>query len=187
MTTLGYGRVGSVPLVSNATSNAKGGRQWGLLDGRTVEPARSSQRRTGFAGGAAATRRSIEPATGEELGRVGRRDADDVARPRRRASEAQRAWATTGYQERAAILRRAGDLFKEHADEIQGWIVRETGAIPPKAQLETWFAASTCYEAAGAALAPLRRAAPDARPRPEHVAARCRSAWSASSRRSTSR
>ena len=31
----------------------------------------------------------------------------------------------------------------------RAWIVRETGAIPPKAQLETWFAASTCYESSG--------------------------------------
>ncbi len=34
------------------------------------------------------------------------------------------------YQERAAILRKAGDLWNEHAEEIQGWIMRETGADP---------------------------------------------------------
>jgi benzaldehyde dehydrogenase (NAD) len=88
----------------------------------------------------------IEPATGDKLGSVGAASPEDVARAAKRASEAQPAWAATGYQERAAVLRRAGDLFNEHADEIQGWIVRETGAIPPKAQLENWFAASTCYE-----------------------------------------
>lgn len=91
----------------------------------------------------------VEPATGEELGRVGSANADDVTRAARRASEAQSAWAATGYQERAATLRRAGALFEEHGEEIQGWIVRESGGIPPKAQLETWFAASTCFEAAG--------------------------------------
>jgi benzaldehyde dehydrogenase (NAD) len=91
----------------------------------------------------------IEPATGERLGALSRGTADDVARAARRAAEAQRGWAATPYQERASILRKAGDLFTEHAEEIQGWIVRETGAIPPKAQLETWFAASTCYESAG--------------------------------------
>jgi benzaldehyde dehydrogenase (NAD) len=91
----------------------------------------------------------VEPATGGELGRMGLAGADDVTRAAARASEAQRGWAAAMYQERAAILRRAGDLFTEHGEEIQDWIVRETGAIPPKAQLETWFAASTCYEAAG--------------------------------------
>ncbi|MFL5798212.1 MAG: benzaldehyde dehydrogenase [Actinomycetota bacterium] len=91
----------------------------------------------------------VEPATGEELGRVGRAGPTDVARAAARAVEAQRSWGGAMYQDRAAALRRAGDLFTEHGDEIQDWIVRETGAIPPKAQLETWFAASTCHEAAG--------------------------------------
>ncbi len=91
----------------------------------------------------------VEPATGDELGRLGLSTPQDVARAAARAGEAQRPWAATMYQERAAVLRRAGALFEEHADEIQDWIVRETGAIPPKAQLEIWFAASSCYEAAG--------------------------------------
>ncbi len=103
----------------------------------------------GWVAGAGGDRAVIEPATGEELGRIGLANADDVARASARASEAQRPWAATGYLERAATLRRAGQLFEEHAEEIQGWIVRETGAIPPKGQLETWFAATTCYEAAG--------------------------------------
>ena len=69
--------------------------------------------------------------------------------PRPAPSEAQRAWADTMYQERAAILRKAGDLWNQHSEEVVGWIVRETGAIPPKGELEMWFAASTCYESAG--------------------------------------
>jgi len=90
----------------------------------------------------------VEPATGKEIGRHGRATADDVSRAAARAAEAQPGWAATGYQERAAVLRRAAQLFEEHAEEIQGWIVPETGAIPPKAQLETWFASSTCHESA---------------------------------------
>jgi len=90
----------------------------------------------------------IEPATGKEIGRLGRATAADVSRAASRAADAQRGWAATGYQERAGVLRRAAQLFEEHAEEIQGWIVPETGAIPPKAQLETWFASSTCYESA---------------------------------------
>jgi benzaldehyde dehydrogenase (NAD) len=91
----------------------------------------------------------VEPATGNELGRLGRATVDDVARAAARSAEAQRAWANSMYQERAAILRKAGDLWNEHAAEVEGWIVRESGAIPPKGQLEVWFAASSCYEAAG--------------------------------------
>jgi len=91
----------------------------------------------------------IEPATGEELGRLGSANTEDVARAAARATEAQRSWAAADYQERAAVLRRAGALFEEHGEEIQGWIVRESGSIPPKAGLENWFAASACFEAAG--------------------------------------
>jgi benzaldehyde dehydrogenase (NAD) len=103
----------------------------------------------GWASGGAGDYPVVEPATGDELGRMGRASAEDVGRAASRASEAQRPWASAMYQERAAVLRRAGDLFTEQGKEIQDWIVRETGAIPPKAELETWFAASTCYEAAG--------------------------------------
>jgi benzaldehyde dehydrogenase (NAD) len=91
----------------------------------------------------------VEPATGNELGRLGVATVDDVARAAARGAEAQRAWADTMYQDRAAILRRAGDLWKEHVEEVVGWIVRESGAIPPKGELEVWFAASSCYESAG--------------------------------------
>ncbi|MEQ7009169.1 benzaldehyde dehydrogenase [Actinopolymorpha sp. B17G11] len=89
----------------------------------------------------------VEPATGEELGQVGRADAGDVATACARAAEAQRAWAATGFQERAAVLRRAGALWDQHKEEIQGWIIRETGSIPPKAELETHIATQESYEA----------------------------------------
>jgi benzaldehyde dehydrogenase (NAD) len=118
----------------------------GLLDAGTWSGQVFS---SGWVPGGAGDHPVVEPATGDELGRIGAASAEDVSRAASKASEAQPAWANAMYQERAAVLRRAGDLFTEHAEEIQGWIVRETGAIPPKAELETWFAASTCYEAAG--------------------------------------
>ncbi len=93
----------------------------------------------------------VEPATGAEIGRTGVGNADDVTRATKEAAAAQRAWADTSFEERAAVLRRAGLLFEEHAAEIEGWIVRETGAIPPKAQLETHIAAQECFEASALA------------------------------------
>jgi benzaldehyde dehydrogenase (NAD) len=96
----------------------------------------------------------MEPATGGELGRLGTATPDDVAHAGARAAEAQRGWAATPYEQRAAVLRRAGDLWNEHAEEVQGWIIREAGSIPPKAGLETWFAGNACYEAAGLASLP---------------------------------
>jgi benzaldehyde dehydrogenase (NAD) len=117
-----------------------------LLDGATAWSGRIFQ--GGWVPGGGGEIPDVEPATGEELARVGVADVDDVARAAGRAAEAQPRWAGTDYQERAAVLRRAAALFQEHAEEIQGWIVRETGSIPPKGQLETWFAASACWEAA---------------------------------------
>ena len=59
-----------------------------------------------------------EPATGNEIGRIGRADADDVARATERAARAQRDWAATSFEERAAVLRRAGTLFERYAADI---------------------------------------------------------------------
>lgn len=89
----------------------------------------------------------LEPATGAELAVIGVASAEDVASAAARAAEAQRSWAKTTPEERAAVLRRAGLLWQEHAAEIEEWIVRESGAIPAKAQLETHIAANVCFEA----------------------------------------
>jgi benzaldehyde dehydrogenase (NAD) len=88
------------------------------------------------------------PGSGEALGIVGSATTDDVARAAKEAADAQRDWAARPPSERAAVLRRAGDLWTQHAEEIQSWIVRESGSIPPKAGLETQIAADECYEAA---------------------------------------
>ncbi|GJI93946.1 benzaldehyde dehydrogenase [Duganella caerulea] len=89
-----------------------------------------------------------EPATGEQLGRTGLADADDVARSATQARAAQAAWAASDYKERAAIFRRAAAVIAEHHDELATWIVRETGAIRPKADLELREASAHLQEAA---------------------------------------
>lgn len=89
----------------------------------------------------------IEPATGQPLGLIGVASTADVARAASAAAAAQHDWAKRPPHERSAVLRRAGLLFEERAAEIENWIVRETGAIPPKAQLETRIAAQECFEA----------------------------------------
>jgi benzaldehyde dehydrogenase (NAD) len=110
----------------------------------------------------------VEPATGTELGTMGNADAEDVAEAGAAAAEAQKEWAAQPHTVRAAVLRKAGDLWAEHADEIRDWNVREVGAIPPMADFAMHVAAEEC--------------SPGCRWR-----ARCRPAWSRSSRRSTSR
>lgn len=96
----------------------------------------------------------VEPATGEELGSTGRASVADVAVASSLGRSAQVEWARAPFSERAAVLRRAGHLFEEHADEISEWNMRETGAIGPKSGLEVHIAAQECYEAASLASHP---------------------------------
>ncbi|GAB2966865.1 benzaldehyde dehydrogenase [Amycolatopsis acidiphila] len=107
----------------------------------------------------------IEPATGAELGRVGLATPADLTRSATLAAEAQREWAATPFQERAAILRRAGDLWQEHADELRTWLVREAGSIPGKADFELHVAAQECYEAAALPSHPTGELLPSEAPR----------------------
>ena len=107
----------------------------------------------------------VEPATGNELGRTGIAGPADVARACESAAAAQPAWAATNFEERAAILRRAGALVEEHAAEIESWVVREAGSVPGKAQVETHVAAQECYEAAGLPSHPYGELLPSAQPR----------------------
>lgn len=114
---------------------------------------------------AAGSKAVTEPATGDELGSVGLAGPADIDRAVRRAAEAQPGWAATNFEERAAVLRRAGTLWEEHAKEVEDWLVREAGSIPPKAQVETHVAAQECYEAAALASHTLGQILPTARPR----------------------
>lgn len=92
---------------------------------------------------------AVEPATGAELAQVGGASPADVAKAAERAADAQRDWARVPYDQRARVLRRAGQLFVEHADELNDWIVREPGALRPFAEFQTLAVASEeCWEAA---------------------------------------
>src|SRR5215469_9331171 len=90
----------------------------------------------------------IEPATGAELGRTGIASPADVTAATAEAAAAQPGWAATPYTERAALLRRAGDIWNARASEIEQWSIREGGKIPPAAQFETHVATEEVYEAA---------------------------------------
>jgi benzaldehyde dehydrogenase (NAD) len=115
---------------------------------------------TGWREAHGGTRSVMEPATGKSLGSVGLADETDVTEAAASAARAQREWAETPFQERAAVLRRAGELFQSKADDIQWWLVRETGSIPPKAGLEIHVAAQECFEAAALPSQPYGRLLP---------------------------
>lgn len=90
----------------------------------------------------------IEPATGRVLARLPLAGVDQVNRSATLASQSQRAWARTTPAERADVLRRAAGLWQEHRDEIVDWLIRESGSVRAKAELEVDFVAQVCHEAA---------------------------------------
>lgn len=96
----------------------------------------------------------ISPATGEELAVVGLADASDVGRAATNAARAQKQWAALPHPERAAVLRRAGQLWEQHAAEIAEWNVREVGAVPAFAGFALHVTAAETYEAASLPSAP---------------------------------
>lgn len=96
--------------------------------------------------GSGALREVVNPATGAPLGTVRTADAGQVRAGALCAAESQKAWAALAPAERAAVLRRAGDLFAERAQEVENWLVRETGSTRPKAALEAGAAAALCWE-----------------------------------------
>jgi benzaldehyde dehydrogenase (NAD) len=96
----------------------------------------------------------VSPSTGETLGRSGLATEADVHKAAAMAADAQRDWAALPYLERAAVLRRAGDLWHANAEEITGWLMREAGAIGPFGGFQVMTSAEECYEAAALASAP---------------------------------
>jgi benzaldehyde dehydrogenase (NAD) len=104
--------------------------------------------------GSGGTQDVIEPATGNSLGRVGLATPEDVATAGERAAAAQRAWAATPHNERAAVLTRAAGLLARHTDEIRDWIVRESGSTRAKGELEVNVGIGELTEAAALAGAP---------------------------------
>jgi benzaldehyde dehydrogenase (NAD) len=106
-----------------------------------------------------------EPATGSVLSQIGAANADDVGKAAEHAYEAQRQWAATPHMERAAVLRRAAQLWTEHGDEISWWNVREVGAIPPMAGFALHVAEQECYEASALPSRALGELLPSEQPR----------------------
>jgi benzaldehyde dehydrogenase (NAD) len=90
---------------------------------------------------------AVEPSTGNVIAPLGNADPLDVHQAAERAVEAQRAWAAAPFEERARVLRRAGEVLEANADEIKGWLARESGAIQPFGDFQVHTSAQECYEA----------------------------------------
>ncbi len=95
---------------------------------------------------------SVDPSTGQEIGRAPLMDASDVEAAVRRARAAQPAWAGVSYRERGRYILRARELVLAQLEQIAKLISRETGKpvteaiameIVPTLDLMQYFAANT--------------------------------------------
>ena len=102
----------------------------------------------GWKTGGAGTIPVTEKATGAEMGSIGCASAADVSAAAAIAADAQRAWAATPGPQRGDVLREVARLLEVHKEEIAVQIVRETGSIRPKGQLEVKLAIREILEAA---------------------------------------
>ena len=105
-----------------------------------------------------------EPATGRPLLTIRWSTVDDVREATARARVAQAAWAETSYQERAAVLRRAADLYEAHRPEFGTWTQRETGAHRNKMHHEANFTAQELLNASTLPSRPHGSLLPSAQP-----------------------
>ena len=90
----------------------------------------------------------IDKATGQALSSLSRATAEEVSAAAAIARNAQPAWHAMPYEDRAAIFRRAARFVEEHADELATWIMRETGGIRPKADVELHMASGILHASA---------------------------------------
>ncbi|WP_083935807.1 benzaldehyde dehydrogenase, partial [Saccharomonospora halophila] len=74
-------------------------------------------------------------------------------------------WAALPHTERAAVLRRAGELWQRHAAEVEDWLIAEAGSLPAKAGMETHAAAQECFETAALPSHPHGDTLPSEKPR----------------------
>ena len=60
---------------------------------------------------------------------MGEASLGDLERSVASARKAQIAWAAVSFTERAAVMRRAAELWTQHAEEMHTWLIREAGGM----------------------------------------------------------
>jgi len=83
----------------------------------------------------------VDPATGEKVQEYPTISDDDLRAAIARADEVHRTWsASSSVAERAALVRRVGELYAERRQELAEIIVREIGKPTEQALGEVDFA-----------------------------------------------
>ena len=91
---------------------------------------------------------STDPYTGKTLATIKMADKNDLDAAFVKAKEAQVAWSAAMPSERAAVMRRAVEIFDARHDEIIDWLIHESGSTRIKAEIELGSARSITEEAA---------------------------------------
>jgi succinate-semialdehyde dehydrogenase / glutarate-semialdehyde dehydrogenase len=86
----------------------------------------------------------VDPATGEPIAEVPRMGAAETRRAIEAAERALPAWRARPAKERAAVLRRLGDLMLAHLEELAALMTREQGKPLAESRAEIAYAASFC-------------------------------------------
>ncbi|EFL08876.1 aldehyde dehydrogenase [Streptomyces sp. AA4] len=114
----------------------------------------------------------VEPATGAVLGTIGSASAEDVGQAVALARSAQPGWAARPAEERARVLRSAGELLADWSDEVADWLIREAGSPREKASFEIRLATGEFFAAAALAVQPCGEVLAQQDPRQQGVAVR---------------
>ncbi len=112
-----------------------------------------------------ATADAVSPSTGARVGSYALADPDDVQTAVDLAVSAQRTWASTSPEEKAAVLRRAAALIEQHSDVLAQWLAEEAGSAPGKAAFEAGLVASEFHLASATAMMPYGQLLRTGRPR----------------------
>ncbi len=103
----------------------------------------------GWNAASGATQGVIDKATGERLASIALATPAEVATAGQVARRAQTEWVEQPLEDRARVFRKAAMLIEDHTAELAEWVMRETGAIRAKAELELHMASGILNESAG--------------------------------------
>lgn len=90
--------------------------------------------------------KDTDPYSGETLAEIAMASESDLDEAYRAAARAQVAWAQKLPGERAAVLRRAADIVEARREEIVSWLIRESGGIRAKGEMECSFVQGFMHE-----------------------------------------
>jgi acyl-CoA reductase-like NAD-dependent aldehyde dehydrogenase len=109
---------------------------------------------------AGATFDDLDPFNGDLVARVAAGSRDDARRAIETASAAFEAWWHTPPAEKQRIFLKAADVLESRAEEVAGWLTRETGATFGFAMFQLHFVPGLFRQAAALAYTPIGEVIP---------------------------